>query len=73
METQYPATAQNDCILRRREVLKRLGLSNSAFYARIKRGEIKPGFSLGAQAVGWLSSYIDKWINDRATAGRKAS
>jgi len=53
-------------ILRRKEVLHRTGMSNSAMYMRIKAGSFPKSFSLGGNLVGWLESDIDRWISDCA-------
>ena len=49
-------------LLRKREVLKRTGLSNSTFYNRIKQGVIKPGVPMGPRLRGWPESEIDGYI-----------
>jgi len=58
-------------VLRRREVIRRTGLSNSALYVRIKAGEFPKSFSLGGNLAGWLESDVDAWIHNCAS-GRKA-
>jgi len=59
-------------ILRRKEVLRRTGMSNCALYQRIKKGEFPRQFSLGGQLVGWLESDVSKWINDCAASRKTA-
>ncbi|MCL2643932.1 MAG: AlpA family transcriptional regulator [Betaproteobacteria bacterium] len=66
-------TYQTPAILRRREVLRRTGLSNSALYQRIKNGEFPRSFSIGGQLVGWLESDVDGWIAGCVSSRRKAS
>ena len=46
-------------ILRKREVIKLFGFSNSTFYDRINKGEMTPGISLGGRAVGWPENELD--------------
>lgn len=70
-------------ILRRRQVEKRVGLSRSPIYARIKAGTFPSPVQLGnSRAVGWLEHEINAWLaeqvaktraNDTATAGSKSA
>lgn len=46
-------------IERKSEVITKTGLSRSTLYLRIKQGLFVPPISLGARAVGWLSSETD--------------
>lgn len=58
-------------ILRRKEVLRRTGLSNTTLYKRIAEGTFKPGIPLGSpNIVGWLDSDVDQWIADRVREAR---
>jgi len=60
MAEQNPATLS---ILRRRQVEKRVGLTRSPLYARIKAGTFPPPVKLGnSRAVGWLEHEIDAWL-----------
>jgi predicted DNA-binding transcriptional regulator AlpA len=56
--------AQNfqEILLRKQEVLKRTGLSNSTLYNRIKEGVIKPGVPMGPRLKGWPQSEIAQYI-----------
>jgi predicted DNA-binding transcriptional regulator AlpA len=49
---------KQQALLRKREVLKLLGISNSSFYAYIKKGLIKPGVPIGPRLRGWPESEI---------------
>lgn len=49
-------------IIRRPEVLAKLGRSKSAFYNDVKDGLFVPPISIGARAVGWVESECDKVI-----------
>lgn len=60
-------------ILRRREVERRCGLSRSTIYLRVSRGEFPAPISLGARAVGWVASDVDRWIADRIADSRTAA
>jgi prophage regulatory protein len=50
-------------LLRKREVLKRTGYSNSSLYLRIAEGKLKPGVKIGPRAVAWPEDEIDSHIN----------
>ena len=60
-------------ILRRRQVEKRVGLSRSPLYARIRAGTFPKQISLGGgKAVGWIESEIEAWIAAQIQKSRKA-
>lgn len=51
------------CILRRRQVEQKVGLTRSPLYARIKAGEFPRPVRLGnGRAVGWVESEVDDWL-----------
>lgn len=54
-------------ILRLDEVKHRCGISRSAIYAAIQRGDFPSQLSLGPRSVGWLESAIEDWIASRST------
>lgn len=49
-------------LLRKPEVLNRLGLSRSTFYSRMADGILPKPISLGDRAVGWLEHEINTVI-----------
>jgi predicted DNA-binding transcriptional regulator AlpA len=55
---QFPQEA----LLRKPEVLKLIGISNSCFYNRIKAQVIKPGVPMGPRLKGWPASEIQAYI-----------
>jgi prophage regulatory protein len=60
-------------ILRRRQVEKRVGLTRSPLYARIKAGTFPKPVQLGnGRAVGWLEHEIDSWLAEQIQKSRKA-
>lgn len=60
-------------ILRRRQVEKRVGLTRSPLYARIKDGTFPKPIRLGnGRAVGWIEAEIDAWLDDQIEKSRKA-
>lgn len=52
-------------IERKPEVLARTGLSNSTLYDEIAAGRFPKPIKIGARAVGWVSSEVDAWIEQR--------
>jgi len=52
-------------ILRLPDVITRTGLSRSTIYLQISDNRFPRPVSLGARAVGWLESDIDRWIETR--------
>jgi prophage regulatory protein len=53
-------------ILRKAEVLKITGLSNTVVFCRTKEGLFPPNISLGGRAKGYLSEEIYALLNARA-------
>lgn len=58
------------CILRRKQVEQRTGLSRSTLYLKISNKEFPASVSLGARAVGWLEADVDAWLQGRIDASR---
>lgn len=56
-------------ILRRREVLDRVGISQSTLYAWMAAGEFPRPVALGSKLVGWRESDVTGWIESRETRG----
>lgn len=59
-------------ILRLPQVIDRTGLGRSSIYNAINAGTFPHRVSLGARAVGWLSTEIDDWIASRIKTSCKA-
>ncbi|WYX49676.1 AlpA family transcriptional regulator [Achromobacter xylosoxidans] len=55
-------------ILRRAEVEARTGFKRAHIYSLIKEGRFPKPVPLGVRAVGWVSTEVDQWINDRLQA-----
>ena len=63
-------TATADRLIRIDEVLHICGLSRSALYASIQKGEFPVQVKLSKKASAWLYSEIIAWVNERV-ASRK--
>ena len=60
-------------ILRRDDVLKKVGLGKSCLYELQARGEFPRSISLGGRSVGWLEAEVNEWIEQRIAASRKTA
>ena len=59
-------------IIRRAEVLKRTGLSNTTMWRLERDGDFPARVQLtDAGSVGWVESEVDRWIHDRVRGGGK--
>jgi prophage regulatory protein len=57
-----------DCVMRFPEVVKTVGYKRPTLYKKIADGSFPPPFNLGARAVGWRRSTIEKWLEQREAA-----
>lgn len=62
-ELSVPATGRR--ILRRPEVEARTGFKRAHIYNLMNAGKFPKAIRLGIRAVGWDSTEIDQWINQR--------
>lgn len=60
----------NLSILRLQQVKAITGLSQSSIYALMTEGEFPANVQLSKRRVGWISSEINEWIEQRITASR---
>ncbi len=58
------ATYFQQALLRKPEVIKRLGISNSTFYARIRDGSFPPGVPVGPRLKAWPANEVQKFIDN---------
>lgn len=61
---QFKGTA-GERLLRKPEVLARIGLGTTSLYAQIKAGRFPRSLSLGGRAVAWRESEVENWIAER--------
>lgn len=58
-------------LVRRAEVIHRVGLCKASIYNRMNAGLFPRPISIGGGRIAWLESDIDQWITDRLNeAGR---
>lgn len=62
--------ARNERFLRLPEVRIRVPYSRASIYRLISSGEFPRPYSLGARAVAWRESEIERWIADRLNGQR---
>lgn len=67
------AQITQEALLRKPEVLKLTGLSNSSLYNYIKSGLLKPGVPIGSRMKGWPASEIQTYIQSCIDARDKKS
>ena len=63
MTAQAPASPAR--LIRRPEVLSRVGLSSSTLYEMTAAGDFPAPIPIGRKAVAWLESEVDAWIKNR--------
>lgn len=51
-------------------VLARVGLSRTSIHRMVKAGTFPKPIPISEGAVAWLSSDVDKWMEDRIAAAR---
>lgn len=63
----FPSSGEKDLeILSKREVLRRLKISNTTLYEMTKSGEFPRPFQVRNRKIGWLRHEVDEWIRQRA-------
>lgn len=63
--TRPTAQGAGVSILRRKAVEQITGLSRSSIYAMVKDGTLPAPIRLSANAVGWVATEIEAWIQDK--------
>ncbi len=62
--------AQSDkALIRRRQVEQLVQLSRSSIYAAVKAGTFPAPIRIGARAVAWRLSCVERWLEARPLAG----
>ena len=57
-------------IIRLKDVIALTGLSRSTIYLRMVQGKFPKNINLGSRAVGWISSEVNEWIEERIRESR---
>ena len=57
-------------ILRLTDVITMTGLSRSTIYLRMVQGKFPKKINLGSRTVGWISSDVNEWIEERIRESR---
>lgn len=60
-------------LLRLSSVLKQTGLSRSSIYSYIALGQFPKPIKIGERAVAWLSTDIEKWMDQKINDSQQAS
>ncbi|WP_395055723.1 helix-turn-helix transcriptional regulator [Polaromonas sp.] len=71
MQTNQNAGPQTERLLRLPEVESIVGLKKTSIYEREKNGTFPSRVRLSCRTVGWSSSAINAWVNERINAGGK--
>lgn len=59
-----------ECLVRLRDILPRVGLSKAGWYKAIRYGRIEPPIKVGRISL-WKLSYIDELVNKMANGSFK--
>jgi prophage regulatory protein len=75
MKKEMESLGQKTRLIRKAEVIHRIGRSNSALYQMIAAGTFPaPIHPNGCRTSVWVESEIDRWITDRlAEAGKEVA
>jgi prophage regulatory protein len=63
LKNQGPFTHNPPTVLRRKEVLRRTGLTRSTLYRLISKGKFPTQHRLSEATVGWSEEEVNAWIN----------
>ena len=61
------------CILREKQVTEITKLSRMTIWRMEKRGDFPARFRISKNAVGWLQSEIDAWLEEKAAQRQGAA
>ena len=61
-------TTKSHCVLRMKDLPKKIGYQPSTIYELIAKGKFPAPFKLvqGGRAAGWLEATIDEWLSSQA-------
>ncbi|MDP2715502.1 AlpA family transcriptional regulator [Rheinheimera sp.] len=55
-------------LIRLRDVLKKVPVSKTTWYAMVTKGDAPAAFQIGPRSVAWSEEEIDEWIQQRQRA-----
>jgi prophage regulatory protein len=65
MDSKGPKGLDIDIVYRLKDVLEITGASRSSIYQWVHAGIFPPPIKIGARAVGWRRSAVQKWLDER--------
>ena len=68
MKPTAPDTAPTR-ILRKPDVIKRVGLSSTTIWRLTKLAKFPPPVQLGENSVGWREADVEQWLTSRQPRG----
>lgn len=68
-----PYVAADDMVLRIRQVADRLGVARTTIYYWVRKGEFPKPIQLGGGSVGWLTSDVQSFLEQRVRASRQTA
>jgi prophage regulatory protein len=63
----------NRKVIRKKEVMRRTGLSSTTLWRLERNGEFVPRIRLSKQAVGWYEDEVNDWLEKREPVDRRDS
>jgi prophage regulatory protein len=69
----FPVITSETRIIRRREVIHRVGVSGTTLWRMTRAGQFPLPVSLSPGSVGWHESEVDAWIASRPLTTVKAN
>lgn len=60
-----------DYILNMKQICAVIGVSRHTIYRLVKAGQFPPPAKIGLRQIGWKTSTIDRWLDERFRAAVK--
>src|SRR5438477_12721908 len=64
--------APDERFIRLPEVIRMTGMSRTAIYMSIRRGEFPRAIEIGLRSRAWLESRVRRWMAERVSASRRS-
>lgn len=65
--------AENNRLIRRKEVQVKTGLGASSIYAMMKQGKFPKAISISERRVAWVEADVNQWISERIASNKATS